>query len=221
MKIIPASYEILSEINGDKILKNLEICGRVCYKSEDKITGESAKKFVAGLIKNQHLAMIEHEIIRVKFIYDRAVSLENVRHRIASYAQESTRYVNYSKDKFGKEITYIDIMNSILLDNQMCKYPIEQINLIFDEWLSACIDAEKHYFRMIELGATAQIARSVLNNSTKTELVVTMNLREWRHFFELRTAKVAHPAMREITIPLLEELKSRIPVIFDDIEVIK
>ena len=205
MKIIPASYEILSEIDGDKILKNLELCGRVCYKSEDKITDDSAKKFVASLIKNGHEAMIEHDIITIKFICDRGVSHEIVRHRIASFAQESTRYCNYSKDKFGSEIT---VIKPSFWDNGSIQYEM---------WEGLCRCCERSYFRLLEKGSSPQEARTVLPNSLKTEIVVTMNLREWRHFFKLRTAKVAHPQMRELTIPLLAELKSNIPVIFDDI----
>lgn len=223
MKVIKAGYEILTPISEGGIdeLKHIERIGRVCYKSEGNITedGESAKKFVKMLIGRGHEAMIEHSSLSVKFTVDRGVSHELVRHRIASFAQESTRYVNYSLDKFGNEINVIDIENGIALDNKMKNMDANTIVAIMDEWRLAMEDTEKHYMKMMELGATPQIARSVLPNSTKTEIIITANYREWRNFFKLRTAKTAHPSMREVTISLLRELKEKIPVIFDDIEV--
>lgn len=226
MKIINASYEILTTIPPIEQLKLIERIGRVCYKSEDKITedGESAKKFVAMLIKNGHEAMIEHGSISVKFVNDRGVSHEEVRHRLAAFAQESTRYCNYGNDKFGNEVTYIDIRpgieNDIAMQNQLKegKLTAEQIEAIIAEWVAAGEDAERHYLRMLELGATAQIARSVLNNSTKTEITITADFREWRNVMKLRADKPAHPQMREVMVPLLKDFKSYIPVIFDDIE---
>ena len=172
---------------------------------------------IKKLIKMNHLAMIEHASVSVLFTCDRGVTHEIVRHRVASYAQESTRYVNYSKDKFGNEIGYIDIAGGIALDTKMKDLPAETIDAIISEWHQACIDAEKHYMKMLELGATPQIARSVLNNSTKSDINVTMNLREWRHFFELRCDTPAHPQMRELVIPLLKEMSEVIPIVFDDL----
>lgn len=211
MKIINASYEILSSISEGGIdeLQHIEKIGRICYKSEDKITedGESAKKFVKMLIDRGHEAMIEHSSLSVKFIVDRGVSHELVRHRIASFAQESTRYCNYSKDKFDNGITFI---KPFFFEDGSAQYNI---------WAGAMELMENAYLKLIDSGATPQEARSVLPNSTKTEITITANYREWRNFFKLRTAKVAHPQMREVTIPLLKELKEKIPVIFDDIEV--
>ena len=221
MNILKAGFEILTPISEGGIdeLKHIEKIGRVCYKSEGKITadGESAKKFVKMLIDKGHEAMIEHSSLSVKFIVDRGVSHELVRHRIASFAQESTRYVNYSLDKFGNEINVINISNGIRLDGKMKNMDAKTIDVIINEWLLAMSDAEKHYMKMIDLGATPQIARSVLPNSTKTEITVTANYREWRNFFKLRVPGTAHPQMREVTIPLLKELKNRLPIIFDDI----
>lgn len=222
MNKIKASYEILTPISesGIKELQYIEKIGRVCYKSEDYITedGESARKFVAMLIRNGHEAMIEHSFLSVKFTVDRGVSHELVRHRIASFAQESTRYCNYAKDKFGAECAFIDLEPGIMLDNKMKKMSGEEIALVMAEWTSAMEDAERHYMRLLELGATPQIARAVLPNSTKTEITVSANYREWRNFFKLRVPADVHPQMREVTIPLLRELKGMIPVIFDDIE---
>ena len=211
MKIIKPSYEILTDIseNGIKELQHIEKIARVCYKSENLITkdGESAKKMVKMLIDRDHTAMIEHSSLSVKFVVDRGVSHELVRHRLASFAQESTRYCNYSNDKFGKEITVIEpCFFSSLSDS-------------YTFWKHAMESAEEHYFSLLYSGATPQEARSVLPNSTKTEITLTANYREWRNFFKLRTTKVAHPQMREVTIPLLKELKTRLPIIFDDIEV--
>lgn len=211
-------YKIETEINGMELLKQIEIVGRTCYKSEEKITDDSAVKFVSGLIKRGHEAMIEHNAITVRFVCDRGVSHELVRHRMASYGQESTRYCNYSNDKFGNQINVIDIAGGIQLDTKMKTLSPEVIEAIVHEWTLAMEEAERHYLKMLELGATAQMARAVLPNSLKTEIVVTMNLREWRHFFKLRTEIVAHPQMRELTLPLLEEFKALIPCVFDDID---
>jgi len=211
MRIISPSYEILTPISegGISELSRIERIGRVCYKSEDRITddGESAKKFVSMLIKNHHEAMIEHSSLSVKFIVDRGVSHELVRHRIASFAQESTRFCSYDKDKFGNEITVI----------KPCFWEEDSEN--FKEWKMTCKNAESTYFYLLSNGASAQEARSVLPNSLKTEIIMTANYREWRAFFKLRTEQAAHPSMREITTPLLKELQQRIPIIFDDIEV--
>lgn len=211
MRIIEPSYEILTEISegGIKELQHIEKIGRVCYKSEDKITedGESAKKFVKMLIGRGHEAMIEHSSLSVKFTVDRGVSHELVRHRIASFAQESTRYCNYSKDKFDNGITFIK------------PFFFGEDTQNYKEWVHAMGMAEKSYLQMLKDGATPQEARSVLPNSTKTEITITANYREWRNFFKLRTDKAAHPQMQEVTRPLLKELKTRLPIIFDDIEV--
>lgn len=212
MKVIKPSYEILTPISdgGIKELQHIEKIGRVCYKSEDKITedGESAKKFVGMLIKRGHEAMIEHGSISVKFICDRGVSHELVRHRIASFAQESTRYCNYSQDKFGNELTFIEPCFFVNSSADCDKYT---------DWVESMQEAEKTYLDLLALGATPQEARSVLPNSLKTEITVTANYREWRNIFKLRTAAAAHPQMREIMCSLLDELKTKIPIIFDDI----
>jgi len=212
MKIIKASYTIESEINGLETLKQIEKVGRTCYKSEDKITDDSAIKFVSGLIKRGHEAMIEHNSLSVRFICDRGVSHELVRHRLASFGQESTRYCNYSGDKFGNQITVIEPLFFVDSESQT------NIRTRYIIWEQAMRATETSYFMLLDAGATPQEARTVLPNSLKTEIVVTMNLREWRHFFKLRTESVAHPQMRELTIPLLAELKTLIPVVFDDIK---
>lgn len=205
MKEIRPFFEIMDDIDGAKILQKLERCGRVCYKSEDKITEGSAEKFIGMILKSGHESVLEHEKLTVKFICDRGVTHEIVRHRIASYSQESTRYCNYSKDKFGNELTFI----------RPCFWADDSEE--YAVWKQAMEDIEKTYVKLISLGAKPEEARSILPNSLKTEIVCTMNLREWRHFFRLRTAERAHPQIREISVALLDELKKRIPVIFDDI----
>lgn len=208
MRVINAGYEIISDLNGAEILKHIERCARVCYKSEDRITDGSAEKMVAALIRSGHEAMLEHYSFTVKFICDRGVSHELVRHRIASFAQESSRYCCYAKDKFGKELTFIN----------PCFWEPDSDN--YARWFHEMDEAEKTYLAMIEDGATPEQARDILPISIKTEIVMTANLREWRHFFKLRAEEVTgkpHPQMLEITIPFLKELKQKIPVVFDDI----
>lgn len=205
MKIINADVEFVTPIDGAAILKRLEQCGRVCYKSEAKITDTSAPAFVAGIIKRGHEAVLEHCSFTVKFICDRGVSHEIVRHRVASYCQESTRYCNYSKDGFGSEITVI----------KPCFLAEDSDGM--KEWKSAMRFAEDHYFSLLDFGCSPQEARSVLPNSLKTEVVMTANIREWRHFLKLRGSPAAHPQMREVALILLEKVHALIPVCFDDI----
>lgn len=205
MRITKASFEIISTTNTEVILQNLERFGRVCYKSEASINTESAEPFITNIIKSGHESVIEHEKISVRIVCDRGISHEIVRHRIASYSQESTRYCNYSKDKFGNEITFI---KPCFWDEESKEYKI---------WLVSMKEAEKAYLSLISMGTPPEQARSVLPNSLKTEIIVTMNLREWRHFFKLRTSPRAHPQMREISIPLLDAFKQLLPCIFNDI----
>lgn len=206
MQIIKAGYEILDTLNGEEILKKIERVARVCYKSEDKITDGSAEKMVKAFIKRGHEAMLEHFSFSVKFIVDRGVSHELVRHRVASFAQESTRYCNYGHEG---EITVIKPLY------------LSDVGEDYNIWRKACVVAEKQYLDMLAYGFTPQEARAVLPNSLKTEVVMTANLREWRHFFSLRacgTTGKPHPQMLEVTVPLLKEIKSLIPVVFDDLE---
>lgn len=208
MKIVNASYKILTPISqgGIKELQQIELAARTCYKSENKIqeTGESAKALISNLIKNGHEAMLEHSHLSVKFICDRGVSHEIVRHRLFSFAQESTRYCNYGKEKFGHDITFI---------NPKCFHDDESFGL----WASSCRYAENVYFQLIDAGYSPQMARGVLPTSLKTEIVVSGNYREWRHFFKLRTDKAAHPQIVELARPLCVDLAKQIPIIFDDI----
>ncbi len=213
MILTKPAVEIIDMDDYPAILKKIEKIGRVCYKSEDRITQNSAEIFIANILKRGHESVIEHESVTVKVICDRGVTHEIVRHRVASYSQESTRYCNYSKDKFQNQISVIDLSTgfSYDLDNlaDSKKYQI---------WRDAMEASERYYFQMLEAGASPQEARSVLPNSLKTELVMTMNLREWRHFFRLRIDGGAHPQMRELAILILEIFKEKLPVFFQDID---
>ena len=221
MKLIKPYYEILTPIDGDNVLQTIEKVSRICYKSEDKITNDSAKKLVKSLIERGHEAMIEFFDITIKFVCDRGVSHELVRHRLADFAQESTRYCDYSKDKFDNQITFI--IPNWISDEQidMVQRMNERNYIKIDEttrtWYHLMLECEQSYNMLIKLGWQPQQARAVLPNSLKTEINVKMNLRSWRNFFRLRVANAAHPQMRELTRPLLDELKTKIPIIFDDI----
>lgn len=205
MRIISPSFEVLDCDDGMEILQKIEKYGRVCYKSENLIDKDSAVGFVKRILERGHESVIEHEKVSVRIICDRGVSHEIVRHRIASYSQESTRYCNYCKDKFGNELTFI---KPVFWAEDSDEYKI---------WYTMMKSIEDAYMQLIEKGVSPQEARSILPNSLKTELVVTMNLREWRHFFRLRTSGGAHPQMREIAVEMLKEFQRRIPVLFDDI----
>lgn len=204
MKLIEPKAEI---IHFDGGLETIEIASRTCYKSESRITedGESAKKLVKNLVVRDHTAMLEFASVTVRFTTDRAIANEIVRHRIASYAQESTRYVSY---KDGVE--FIEPLMIKERDKEWNHY--NPFKIQFEE---TCRESEKTYQQLIELGATPQDARAILPLCLKTELVMKANLRSWINFFELRTAKAAHPEMRRITIPLCKEFQKVIPIVFD------
>ena len=205
MQIIQPSVEIMSAVDGQAILRHLEVVGRTCYKSEGLITDTSAETFVRKLIARGHEAIIEHESISVRFICDRGVSHELVRHRLASYAQESQRFCNYSKAQFNSEITLIK--PCFLLEGTEA----------YRQWEWTMHRAECAYFDLLDIGLSPQEARCVLPNSLKTEVVMTANLREWRTVLRLRCSKAAHPLMRAVMLMLLEKLHAAIPVVFDDL----
>ena len=205
MKIIEPYYEILTPINGKEALQTIEYCARTCYQSYDKQTDDSYFQFVKMLMGRNHESCLEHYSFSVKFVVDRAIQNEIVRHRLSSFCCSSTRYCNYSKDKFGNEITVIR------------PFFYKDGTAEFEFWKKAMKDAEAYYLFLVSHSKPEE-ARCVLPLSLKTELVMTANIREWRHFLKLRTSAFSHPQMRQVTIPLLNELKSLIPVVFDDIE---
>lgn len=201
MEIIAPYYEIMDQVDQEQILTKLERCGRTAYKSEDKITPGSAGKFIKSILDRGHESVIEHVNLTIKFVCDRGVTHELVRHRLVAYTQESTRYCNYSK----RGVTFIR------------PFFWSSDSVSYGRWWDAMSQAEFLYKELIKLGASPQQARSVLPNSLKTEIMATANLREWRHILKLRTSKAAHPQMRELMVPLLEDLQERLPVIFGDI----
>ena len=230
MKIVEPKYEILTDISegGIKELQQIERVARVCYKSEDKITpdGESAKKLVGFLVKQGHEAMLEHSQLSVLFTCDRAIANELVRHRIASFAQESTRYCNYAGEKFGGELSFIrpyyipDEPKENTIKEAASSEELKELEKnyqMYNAWYWNCDDAEKSYKTLVSFGMRPEQARCVLPLCMKTEIVVTANYREWRNIFKLRTPVAAHPQMRELMCPLLLEVQKKIPVVFDDI----
>lgn len=214
MKIINASYKIMnpditkSEIVED-IYRRIENAGRTCYKSENRTRSNSFDSFIRMCIQKGHESVLEHASLTVKFIVDRGVSHELVRHRIASFSQESTRYCNYSDERFGNEVTFI----------KPCFWD-ENEDASYAEWETQMREAEKCYLHLLAIGEPPQHARSVLPNSLKTEVIMTANIREWRDFLKKRAAGiygVPHPQMAEVAIPLLKELRLRLPILFEDI----
>lgn len=204
-------HEIIWHNQPNFILKTIEQAGRVCYKSEDKITDDSAKAFIVRLIQSGHESVLEHQSFSVRFVTDRGVSHELVRHRLASFSQESTRYCNYSKDKFGNELTFI--IPTFL-------YGKGHEDPAWEHWQKAMEDAEDRYFDLLSDGLNPQDARSVLPNSLKTEIVITANIREWRTILKQRTSSKAHPQMRDLMTPLLFDLDACLTCLFDDIVVL-
>jgi len=212
MILVKPSHEIMAYTDG--AVQLIELAGRTCYKSEEKITPESAERFVQHITKRGHHSVIEHAVVTVKIICDRGVTHEIVRHRLCSFSQESTRYCNYKggvtfvippwvyispgKYSFGKALIGKEISEDI--------------------WFKSMLSAERDYIDLLASGWSPQQARSVLPNSTKTEIVITANVREWRHIFTLRCSKASHPQMNEVMRPLHQEMKQLIPIIFDDIE---
>jgi thymidylate synthase (FAD) len=205
MIIIKPSFEILNNVDTLEIMRSIEAAGRTCYKSDSTITDETAEPFVRAIVKRGHESVLEHQSIMVRIVCDRGVSHEIVRHRLASYSQESTRYCNYGK--MG-EVTFI----------KPCFWEVS--DPAYSIWYNAMSYAAQVYLLLLSNGCTPQEARAVLPNSLKTEIVVTMNLREWRHFFRLRALGVAgkpHPQMLEITVPMLAEFQRLLPAVFDDL----
>jgi len=213
MILIKPSFEILTEVDPN-VHYTIEKIGRTAYKSEHKITEISHEKFIRGIIKNGHESVLEHCNISIKFIIDRGVSHELVRHRLAAYTQESTRYCDYIGNITFIIPPWIEVQPGEYKDP--CHAPSKNYEATL--WFFTMLETERIYSKLRKNGWSPQMARSVLPNSLKTEIVMTANLREWRHVLKLRTASSAHPQMREIMIPLLKELKFKLPIIFEDIE---
>lgn len=198
MEIIKPSHVIESPIDAEAVYAYLERAGRTAYKSEDKITQESGRKFLASIIRSGHESVLEHFNISVRFICDRGVTHELVRHRLCAYTQESTRYCNYQGD-----VRFIEP-----------DFELTELDKAFLQTVEA------HYTARIRQGLKPQQARYFLVHGLKTEIVHTANIREWRHIMRFRTARAAHPQMRGLMRPLLRELRDRLPVLFDDVGVL-
>lgn len=205
MKIIEPSIEI-EKVDYNKIMKNLEIACRTCYRSENKITDESYKTLLKNCINRGHESILEHEKITIRMICDVGVYKDLTRHRIASFSIESTRYCNYGKDKFDNEIKFIKPVN------------IEEGTALYEEWKTSCEQIEKHYIEMAKMGATPDQMRMILPHSTAALVTMTANIREWKHILSLRATKHAHPAVEQVMLPLLIQFKENMPEIFENIE---
>lgn len=207
MKIVQAQITPVTPLNGQAILKRIEEIARTCYRSEDKITadGKSAEQLVKALVKAGHWAMLEHATISMRYLSNIAVYKDLTRHRHGSYAIESTRYCSYNKGKFGNEIKFIE---PVEISKDRYEYII---------WLGAMSYAEQSYMNMAKLGATADELSLVLPQSTAAEFVITANLREWEHIFNLRAVGHSRPCVKQIMQPTLEMFHKEIPIVFDDV----
>lgn len=207
VKIIEPSVEILTDIDGDKVLKHIEKCGRTCYQSYQNETEDttSAKNMIQMLIKMGHESVLEHFLITIKAKIDVGNYKDLTRHRHASFSIESTRFCNYSKGKFGNELTVIQPCN------------IDKDSGIYHIWIKTMNDIEKAYMDMSALGAKPDQLRMILPHSLAAEVTMSANLREWRHIFKMRCQKAAHPSVRQIMLKTLNEFHNRIPAVFDDL----
>lgn len=213
MQLIKPYFEVYELPTANTVMARIERAGRVCYKSEDKITEDSAAKFCANIVKSGHDSVLEHSSITVKFVCDRGVSHELVRHRLMSPSQESTRYCNYTR----KGIVFI---LPPWVDIPPGEYGPSNFNTVpYHPWYASLLQAEAVYNDLINIRKwTPQQARTVLPNSLKTEVVVTANVREWRHIFRMRTGAGVHPQMAELMVPLLRLFTLHMPILFEDIK---
>lgn len=205
MKIINPYIEV-EEIDGINIMKKIEKACRTCYRSEGSITDDSYKKLLENCITRGHESVLEHEKVTIRMYTDIGVYKDLTRHRIASFSIESTRYCNYGKDKFDNEIKFVKPCN------------IEENSKLYEIWKASLKSIEEKYMEMAELGATPDQMRMILPHSTAAEIVMTANIREWKHILELRTTNHVHPSIRQVMIPLLLYLKKEMPEIFEKVE---
>ena len=219
------TVDLIDSIDADAIISKIELATRNCYKSEGRIEEGSGAKLIRSCIKRGHESPLEHQSITFRVICDRAVSHELVRHRMASYSQESQRYCSYVKDQFGGEVTFVYPSWFVETLTHMCEGVVmseddEKLITSFDLIQDICEEAEKTYLCLLEHGVAPEYARAVLPNCTKTDVVCTMNIRELRHFLKLRGSKAAHPDIRKVAKSLLVALrKAGLGIFFEDIEV--
>lgn len=205
MKIIKPWIEI-EKIDGKSIMQNIEKACRTCYRSENLITDESYKNLIKNCLNRGHESILEHEKITIRMCCDIGVYKDLTRHRFGSFSIESTRYCNYGKDKFDNEIKFIEPCN------------IEKGTTEYAQWFNTMNIIEKTYNEMTRLGCIPDQMRMILPHSTAAEVVMTANIREWRHILSLRAAKMTHPSVQQLMIPLLLYFKEKMPELFDDIE---
>ena len=205
MNIIKPKVEV-EPFDGVKIMKNIERACRTCYRSENNITEDSYKNLIKNCINRGHESVLEHEKITVRLTCDIGVYKDLTRHRFASFSIESTRYCNYSKDKFNNQLKVIEPCN------------IESNSELYSNWIDTIDFIEKEYIAMSKNGATPDQLRMILPHSTAAEVTMTANIREWKHILELRCSKGAHPAVQQVMIPLLLYFKEQMPEIFNNID---
>jgi thymidylate synthase (FAD) len=226
MQVIKPSYEILNSPNWDEVIIGLEKAIRTCYKSEKKIDAGTADRLIRNIISRGHESTLEHYSMSVRFICDRGVSHELVRHRHCSFSQESTRYVNYSPDGTNNEGDMQFILPCWMDDKYLGTWDMHDIisarsldsESVGLSWIASMLNSQNEYNSLISKGWNPEHARTVLPNSLKTEIVVTTNIRDWRHLLGLRCDKTAHPQMRELMVPLQKELAEVCPTLFDSIK---
>lgn len=223
MKIVQPYAKMLSPVDPERqfdikdgvyMLRRIEYYARVSHRSEDKVTWDSYDKFLRSVVLNHgDMSVIEHEKVTVEALVDRGITHEWVRHRVGSYTQESTRFVNYNKP--GQQAQFI---RPLTLPNPETITAGTDEMFIDDAWDAAIQQSEDSYKVLIDRGVAPQIARSVFPNALASKIIITYNLRSWRHFFIMRTSKEAHPQMKQVTIPLLMDFKQTIPILFEDIQ---
>lgn len=191
--------------DGTKIMKRIERACRTCYRSEGNITEDSYKKLLKNCLTRGHESVLEHEKVTVRIYNDIGSYKDLTRHRFASFSVESTRYCSYDKDKYGNQIS---VINPVYIEDKE----------IYETWKKTIEDMEKGYMKMKELGAATDMCRNLLPHSTAAEYTMTANIREWKHILTLRANNHVHPAIRQVTIPLLKYFKEQMPDIFDDVE---
>ena len=218
--ILDKAWVELNEINGVELLKNIELAAKQCYRSQGNITEDSYKNFLRNCINRGHESVIEHEKVTVRLKTDVGSYKDLTRHRHASFSVESTRYCNYSKDKFGNAIHYIKPVwyTDSWKIAQSYNEPMTEEEQKSYEWYKCMEEIEQHYLKMSELGCTPDQLRMILPHSTAGELVMTADLREWRHILSLRADSHAHPSCRQVMIPILLYFKDTMPELFDQIE---
>ena len=206
MQLTTPYAKIVQPFDGIDALRKIEWCGRISHRSEDAQTEDSWRRFIQAVVMGHgDWSIVEHATATVDFLVDRGITHEIVRHRLFSFTQESTRFVNYDKK----------MPASFVMPNFTGVAYVAEAE---HDWKDAVNAAEKAYKTLLRGGCSPQIARSVFPNGLASRLLMTGNLRSWRHFLLMRTTKEAHPQMREVSIPLLAEFKAAVPLLFDDIE---